>query len=213
MTWWPVEQCLITHWLLDELWGALDIEFEGMRSIALRAGINTEEQLLFMEGAGTEVPELEVDLPISCVYQNEAEELVVMAGSSHFHEKLGGRSYQVSAPSFFQVNSEQAERLMQTTLDYLDPKPGEHFLDAFCGVGTFTLSIAPHAAGVLGIESSPWAINDALVNLEEGGSGGAEVDFIEGGVEEVLAEMDEPFDGCGARPPPAPVAPCRRCRL
>ncbi|MFH1084375.1 MAG: TRAM domain-containing protein, partial [Chloroflexota bacterium] len=156
----PVEQCLITHPLVDELWDALEIELEDLDGIGLRAGAATGEQMVILEGHPGDLPELEVDFPVACVYL-AGESLAVLAGDSHIHEALLGRRFRLSAPSFFQVNTAQAERLAEAVRTYLDLQPDEALLDAYCGVGTFALLLADAAGSVLGIESSPWAIEDA----------------------------------------------------
>jgi 23S rRNA (uracil1939-C5)-methyltransferase len=198
----PIDVCLVSHPLIDELWDALDIEFEGLEGVALRAGIATGEQLVLFEGASSEPPALEVDLPISCVYQTHMDELTILAGSSSLHEELLGQRFQISAPSFFQVNTAQAERLLQTVRAYLAPKPHERLLDAYCGVGVFAHALAPELAEVVGIESSPWALKDALANARTDN-----VTIIGDRVELALAEMDQTFDAIILDPPRAGCAP------
>jgi 23S rRNA (uracil1939-C5)-methyltransferase len=195
----PIEECWITHPLLDQLWAALEIEPQGIASISLRAGVNTQEQMILLEGSEDTPPELEVDLAVSCVYQQPDGGLLVLAGDDHFHERLKGSLFRVSAPSFFQVNTEQAELLLDVVHAYLDPRPDDTVLDAYCGVGTFAVSLAPHVAHVLGIEESPWAVEDAVVN----GAGQENIELIEGAVEEVLPQIDDTFSAAVLDPPRA----------
>ncbi len=82
---------------------------------------------------------------------------------------------------------------------YLEPRPDDTVLDAYCGVGTFAVSLAPHVAQVLGIEESSWAIEDAVVN----GAGLENMELIEGVVEEVLPEIDDAFSAAVLDPPRA----------
>jgi 23S rRNA (uracil1939-C5)-methyltransferase len=198
----PVDACLISHPLIDELWDALDIEFEGLKGIALRAGIATGEQLVLFEGSSPEAPALEVDMPVSCVYQSQMDELTILAGGSTLHEVLLGQRFEISAPSFFQVNTAQAERLLQTVRTYLAPQAHERLLDAYCGVGVFAHSLAPDVAEVVGIESSPWALRDALTNTRTDN-----VTLIEGRLEEALAEIDETFEAIIVDPPRSGCSP------
>jgi len=175
---------------------------EGLRHISLRAGINTGEQMLILEGDSESVPELDLDMPISCVYQDGRGGIAVMAGSSHYHERLDNRTFRVSGPSFFQVNTQQAQRLIETVRAFLSLQPQEVLLDAYCGVGTFALLLAPDVKRVLGIESSLWAIEDALINGAR-----EDVEFLQGGIAEVLSDpgfscdavvLDPPRSGCTA---------------
>jgi 23S rRNA (uracil1939-C5)-methyltransferase len=194
----PIVECAITHPLLDDLWDSLDIEFEGLQRVSLRAGIATGEQMIILEGKGPEVPELEVEIPASCLYQSADGDLLVMAGSSYFHERLQERTLRISGPSFFQVNTPQAEQLLQIVRAYLDPQPRERLLDAYCGVGTFALALSSCVAQVVGIEGAPWSIEDALANrrAEEN------VEFVQGDVEEILPALGS-FDAAILDPPRA----------
>jgi 23S rRNA (uracil1939-C5)-methyltransferase len=199
----PVEECGLTHPLLDELWEALDIEFEGLQRIVLRAGLATGEQMLILEGEDETPPEMEVDIPVSCVYQSGGGKQTVLVGSGHYHEHLAGRGFRVSAPSFFQVNILQAERLGEVVRRYLAIQPDERLLDAYCGVGVFALLAAGCGAHVLGIESSPWAIADAMANSTDE----EDAEFIQGDVEEVLAQVDVACDAVVLDPPRAGCTP------
>jgi 23S rRNA (uracil1939-C5)-methyltransferase len=198
----PIEECWIIHPFLDELWAALEIEPQGIARVSLRAGANTGEQLILLEGSEELPPEIEVDLPVSLVYEQLDGGLVVLAGNDHYHERLKETLFRVSAPSFFQVNTPQAERLVELVHGYLEPRPDDTVLDAYCGVGTFAVSLAPHVAQVLGIEESPWAIEDAVVN----GAGLENMELIEGVVEEVLPEIEDTFSAAILDPPRAGCA-------
>jgi len=198
-----VDECWIIHPLLEELWAALDLDPEGPPRVSLRAGAGTGEQLILFEGEEDEPPELELDMPVSCVYQGGRGMPIVLAGDSFYHERLGGRAFRVSAPSFFQVNTAQAERMLEVVRGYLALQPHERLLDAYCGVGTFALSLAPQVAHVTGIESSPWAISDALANRAEQDA----VEFIQGNVEQVLPSLAASYDAVILDPPRAGCAP------
>ena len=197
----PVEKCPIVHPLLDALWDGLDVECEGLRRISLRAGTGTGEQMVIFEGEG-DPPELEVDVPVSCLYSEGGEELVILAGNSYFHERVSDRILRVSGPSFFQVNTLQAERMIEVVGSYLDLKSGETLLDAYCGVGTLALSLMPPAARAIGIDGSPWAIADALAN-----NSGDEVEFVLGSVEEVMPSLGTSCDALVLDPPRSGCSP------
>ena len=198
-----VDECWIIHPLLEELWAALDVDPEGPPRVSLRAGVATGEQLILFEGDEDEPPELELDLPVSCVYRNSQGALTILAGNSFYHERLAGRTFRISAPSFFQVNTLQTERMLEVLGEYLALQPHERLLDAYCGVGTFALSFAAQAAHVTGIESSPWSIDDALANRADQET----VEFIQGNVEEVLPALSTSYDGVILDPPRAGCAP------
>ena len=122
-------------------------------------------------------------------------------GDSHIVEEVGGRRFRISAASFFQVNTEQLERLIEAVRGYLAPQGHELLLDAYCGVGTFGLSLAREVGQVIGVEESDSALADARFNAQEGEN----VEFIGGRVEDALPDLvrvdvailDPPRQGCG----------------
>ena len=195
----PISECWIAHPLLEDLAGALDLESAGMQGITLRVGAATGEQLVIFEGDS--IPDIEVDFPVSCLYQSPEGEVTVLAGDSCYHEQLNQRLWQVSGPSFFQVNTPQAERLLRTVSERLKDTSIDTLIDAYCGVGTFALSLASRAKRVIGIEESPWAIYDAEANR----FAHEDVSFQAGATEELLPGcikanctviLDPPRAGC-----------------
>jgi 23S rRNA (uracil1939-C5)-methyltransferase len=181
-----IEHCLLMHALLAELYDALDIELPGLRRLSLRAGVNTGERMIILEMAEDQLPEIEVDLPISFVLLLSDGTPVTLVGSSHIHERLAGRTYRVSSPSFFQVNTQQAETLVAAVCTYLNTTVKDAVLDAYCGVGTFALQLAKTAGQVVGIESSAAALADAVENAK----GVDNVRFVCGPVADHLSTLD-----------------------
>ena len=128
------------------------------------------------------------------------EALAGEGAADRYVEELGGRRFQVSASSFFQVNSAQAERLAALAGAEL-PASGELLVDAYAGVGVFAALFAGRFARVVAIEESPSALRDAEVNL----AGLANVEFRRGKVEALLPALganpsvvllDPPRAGC-----------------
>lgn len=87
-----------------------------------------------------------------------------IAGRSHLHELFAGLTFQIRPDTFFQVNTEAAEALVQVMLDELHLQGTETLLDAYCGVGTLTLPLAQWAKTAIGIEMQPQAIEQATLN-------------------------------------------------
>jgi 23S rRNA (uracil1939-C5)-methyltransferase len=107
---------------------------------------------------------------------------VVMAGNDHIIIRVLDRDFKVSAPSFFQVNTKMAEKMMEHLLSALPVTREDTLLDLYCGVGLFSAFFASRAGRVIGIESSPSACEDFVVNLDEFEN----VDLYEGDAEEIL---------------------------
>jgi 23S rRNA (uracil1939-C5)-methyltransferase len=90
----------------------------------------------------------------------------VLAGKGHLRERIAGFDFRVSAPSFFQVNTAVAERMVALVLEETGVSDHEVVLDVYAGVGTFTLPLAAASGEVIAIESSGHAIRDLRANLE-----------------------------------------------
>ncbi|GAB4842418.1 hypothetical protein Ancab_012390 [Ancistrocladus abbreviatus] len=92
-------------------------------------------------------------------------------GKSTITEVLRGLTFQISANSFFQTNTQQAEVLYRLIEDIagLRGDGSEIVLDLFCGTGTIGLTIAKRVKHVYGYEVVAQAISDARRNAELNG--------------------------------------------
>jgi 23S rRNA (uracil1939-C5)-methyltransferase len=70
---------------------------------------------------------------------------------------------------FIQVNAGLNQRMIQTTLDLLEPQADERVLDLFAGLGNFTLPIARHAREVVGVEGDAGLVRRARENIAHNG--------------------------------------------
>ncbi len=193
----PIGECHIMHPLLDEVFGALDLEFPELERLSLRCGVNTGQRMVVFETHEDEPFELEVDLPVSCVFLLSDGRTATLVGQEYISEVLAGQEYRISASSFFQVNTLQAEELVRLVREYLAPTGSEVLLDAYCGVGVFGLSLASEVGQLIGVEENPSAVADARFN-----AGPADhAEFIEGRVEEILPSLRAPIDLAVLDPP------------
>jgi 23S rRNA (uracil1939-C5)-methyltransferase len=94
---------------------------------------------------------------------------VVLHGPGWITERIGSRSYRVSANSFFQTNTLQAERLYDTVRAFAALKPHETVFDLYSGTGTIALHVADDAGQVIGVEAVASAVEDARRNAESHG--------------------------------------------
>lgn len=111
----------------------------------------------------------------------------VLYGQPTITDSLGALSFNISAQSFFQVNSEQAEKLYNKALEYAALSGNETVVDVYCGTGTISLYLAKHAGKVYGIEIVAPAIEDAKKNAQENNCNNAE--FILGDAAEKLPQL------------------------
>ena len=128
-------------------------------------------------------------------------------GQDTIHDAIGNLRFHISAQSFFQVNSEQAQRLYEKALEFADLKGHEIVADVYCGTGTITLFLAQKAKQVYGIEIVPSAIKDAIRNARDNHIKNAEFilgdavyklpELIKNGVRPQVIVLDPPRAGCG----------------
>lgn len=133
-------------------------------------------------------------------------ETICLWGNSTIQDNLGKLSFAISAQSFFQVNTRQAEVLYQKALEYADLNGNETVIDAYCGTGTISLFLAQKAKKVYGIEIVAPAIRDAKKNATNNNITNAE--FLVGDAVEVMPKLyqegiradvvvvDPPRSGC-----------------
>lgn len=94
---------------------------------------------------------------------------VVYYGPGTITETIGRRTYGISANSFFQTNTLQAERLYDVAKKMASLTKEDVVFDLYSGTGTIALHVADEAAEVVGIESVESAVEDARRNAEANG--------------------------------------------
>jgi 23S rRNA (uracil1939-C5)-methyltransferase len=180
-----IRECHLPDSLLDEIWRQFQFEgLEGIQRVELMHGME-DDVLLRLEGEGLAKLEMDLEAPISVVLQDEGGE-TVMAGENFVTMEVLGRSFKVSAGSFFQVNTELAGKMVEYVLSRLPLKKDGVLLDLYCGVGLFSAFLAPQIAHCIGVEMLPSACLDFAANLDEFDN----VDLYEGAAEDILPYLD-----------------------
>ena len=91
-------------------------------------------------------------------------------GAVRVHEEAAGRTWRVTGDGFWQVHPGAAETLTSAVLAALDPRPGEHALDLYAGVGLFAGALADRlgpGGRVDAVEGAEVAVKDARRNLHD----------------------------------------------
>ena len=92
------------------------------------------------------------------------EHQIVLNGKEYIIEKLGDYEFMISADSFFQTNTKQAEKLYDIILEESQLTGSEIVYDLFCGTGSISLFLSKHAKMVYGFELVTSAVQDAMQN-------------------------------------------------
>lgn len=131
-------------------------------------------------------------------------EETVLYGSGFITDVLCGCSFRISAKAFYQINPIQTEVLYRTAAELADVKPGEHVLDAFCGIGTVGIVAAGKGcASLTGFDVNRDAIAAASENARRNGI--AKADFrvaddagfvLKDGIHRSVIFADPPRAGC-----------------
>ncbi len=192
-----------------------------LRHLALRVGHHTGESLVTLvstsplkglEEAAQVWLETYPELVGVCLNLNPdktnaifGSETRCVAGQPYLTETFLGLRLHIGPTTFFQVNTVQAEQLVQVILDELALTTSDTVLDAYCGIGTLTLPLAQQAGYCVGIETQTEAIDQAKQNAAANQI--TSVDFRTGKVEALLSETAHDVDVVVLDPPRKGCAP------
>jgi 23S rRNA (uracil1939-C5)-methyltransferase len=194
----PITECHLPEESINPLWPQLEFEPNpNIERVSLRAG-KDDDLMLVLESDSAESPELEIEAEISVAHVFE-ENAVIIAGNDHIVIPVLERDFHVSAPSFFQINTAMARKMVEHLITWLPISPSTILLDVYCGVGLFSAFLAPKCERVIGIESSSSACEDFAVNLDEFDN----VELYEGLAEHVIPLLEAEPDVVLVDPPRA----------
>jgi len=179
-----------------------------LRTLLLRRGIQTGEQMIafvvkarkkeleplfqhFMRFGGRSG--LKSLLVIENMGQNDKPEsprIHTLVDGMTISERLFDLHFEISPFSFFQTNTLAAEKLYQTIAEGADLAQRDIVLDAYCGMGTIGQYLSRFCEKVVGIESHPTAVEDALRSAGKNRIGN--ISFYKGRTEQVLLQQLKP---------------------
>ncbi len=179
-----------------------------LRTLLLRRGIHTGEHMIgfivnarkkeleplfqyFMRFAGRGgLKSLLVIENTSLNDKPEQPPIHTLVGKPYITERLFDLEFEISPFSFFQTNTLGAEKLYQAISVGADLSPRDTVLDAYCGMGTIGQYLARYCERVVGIESHPSAIEDALKSSGKNRIGN--ISFYKGRAEQILKDQLKP---------------------
>lgn len=128
-----------------------------------------------------------------------------LAGRGYWRERIGDVEFSTQAPSFFQVNTAQAGKLVEAVLDALGGPgglDGAYVADLYAGGGTFSIPLALAGADVVAVEAAKSSVRDLRFNAE---ANGADLEVVGGDAARELPELGK-LDALVVDPPRAGLA-------
>ena len=152
-----------------------------LRHLSLRIGRNTGEALLTLVTTSRKLMGIEEQAKVwldkypqlvgICLNINSDRTNAILgkttqtlAGKPYLREIFAGVELQIAADTFFQVNTDAAELLLESAIAQLMLTGNETAIDAYCGIGTFSLPLARKVKQVIGIEVNPVSVERAKSN-------------------------------------------------
>lgn len=172
--------------------------------IIVRQSSASRDLMLIFSGTGAS----NIDFAKMLNFREAASIYSIDEGISRLHygdqtlpENLTGIEYQVSTLSFFQVNHEQTERMLDIIKEYARLESGDTVLDAYCGTGSIALNLARSSRLVVGVEAFKSAVKDAKRNAFNNHITNCK--FIKGACEDIVPGLGEHFNVIVLDPPRA----------
>ena len=88
----------------------------------------------------------------------------VFFGKGYIIEMLEDFQFKIGPKSFFQTNTDQAEKLYQVTRSFAELTGKEVVYDLYCGTGSIGIFVSNHARKIIGVETIAEAVQDAREN-------------------------------------------------
>lgn len=173
----------IKHDIQQQGWSIYDeTNHQGkLRHLSLRIGKNTGEILLTLISTSKKLVHIKEQAQLwldkypelvgVCLNINPDRTNIIFGKTTH---TIAGKPYlrevfldvklHIAANTFFQINTRAAELLFTSVVEKLSLTGKETVVDAYCGVGTFSLPLAKKVKQVIGIEINSSSIRQARNN-------------------------------------------------
>lgn len=118
------------------------------------------------------------------------KETELIVGNDYIEEVLDGRTFHISAESFFQVNPLTAQKMFSEVRKIVEEKTqNPSVLDVYAGSGSFSMFLNDLASNITAVEESESSVNDGLENLKLNNI--ENISFIKGNADEALQNLVE----------------------
>ena len=165
-----IDKCLIMINKVNNHIQKLESEVGETTQMSIRVGVNTDSFLI--------QPKL------------NNSKIKTNTGQKYYYEEIKNQKFQISSPSFFQVNSDQISKMTEIILSLIDGIDKNLLVDAYAGVGTFGIMLNKKFKKIVGIEQSYSAVIDAKSNIKNLDN----YEMIIGNSEEIISAIKPKID-------------------
>ena len=165
-----INKCLIMNNKVNNHIQKLESEVGETTQMSIRVGVNTDSFLI--------QPKL------------NNSKIKTNTGQKYYYEEIKNQKFQISSPSFFQVNSDQISKMTEIILSLIDGIDKNLLVDAYAGVGTFGIMLNKKFKKIVGIEQSYSAVIDAKSNIKNLDN----YEIIIGNSEEIISAIKPKID-------------------
>ena len=95
------------------------------------------------------------------------KKIKIETGQKSYNELINTNKFQISSPSFFQVNTPQISKMSRIINSLIKDINKNILIDAYAGVGTFGIILKEKFNKIIGIEQSYSAVIDAKQNIKK----------------------------------------------
>lgn len=165
-----IDKCLIMNNKVNNHIQKLESEVGETTQMSIRVGVNTDSFLI--------QPKL------------NNSKIKTNTGQKYYYEEIKNQKFQISSPSFFQVNSDQISKMTEIILSLIEGIDKNLLVDAYAGVGTFGIMLNKKFKKIVGIEQSYSAVIDAKSNIKNLDN----YEMIIGNSEEIISAIKPKID-------------------
>ena len=165
-----INKCLIMNNKINKYIKHLETKVGETSQMSIRVGVNTDSYLI--------QPKL------------KKAQIKTKTGQKNYNEKIRNKNFQISSPSFFQVNSDQIPKMTEIILSLIQGIDKGLLVDAYAGVGTFGIMLNKNFKKIIGIEQSYSAVVDAKSNIKSLDN----YEMVIGNSEEIISAIKPKID-------------------
>ncbi len=159
-----VDGCDVAHPLIQDLLGSAgskSAKFDGCTEVTLRVGAATGDRMVI---ASPNAKYLSVPDDVIVVGADELAE----GKRAWIHEEVAGRTWRISAGSFFQTRPDGAQALVDEVRKSIGVLPSDaRAFDLYGGVGLFAGTVFADDTRVIMVEQNESSVADARINLAD----------------------------------------------